>query len=165
MTKTKARLAGTLAAAATLVLAGGTTALAERDHPEDGPHRSSGHANGPASAPVRHIDGMVLSKNAEARRFRMRAEGGRALLIRVSRTTVFERIAGFGGLHRGLSIEVNARRTARGLLASKIETRGSGRGSGDDAPGDDHGSGGHGADDPPGDDHGGDGADDGPNHT
>ena len=149
MTKSKARLAGILAATATLVLAGGTSAFAERDHPEDGTHHSSGHANGQANGAVRHIDGVVLSKDADARTFRMRTEGGRALAIRVSRTTVFERIAGFGRLHRGLAVEVNARRTAGGLLASKIETRGSGRSGGDT----------------PGDDHGGHGGDDGPNHT
>jgi hypothetical protein len=149
MTKTTARLAGILAAAATLVMAGGSAALAERDHPEDGPHHSAGHADGTVN--MRHIDGMVLSKNGDARTFRIRTESGRALRIRVSRTTEFERIAGFAGLHRGLAIEVNVRRTPSGLLATKVETR--------------RGGGGNGADDPAGDDHGGHGADDGPNHT
>jgi hypothetical protein len=48
---------------------GGTTALAQRDHPEDGPHHGQ---SGQASAVVKHFDGTVLSKNPDARTFRMR---------------------------------------------------------------------------------------------
>jgi len=151
MIKQTTRLAGILAgAAALLVAAGGTTAVADRDHPEDGPHQGD---SGQANAVVRHIDGTVLSKNPDARTFRMRTESGRTLKLRVTRRTEFERISGFGGLHRDLRIEVNAKRTDSGLVALKIETQGGGGGGGsDDGPGDDHGSGGH-------------GSDDGPNHT
>jgi uncharacterized membrane protein YgcG len=102
---------------------------------------------GPATAAVRHIDGTVVSKNAEVRSFQLSTQSG-TLRIRVGSATVFERISGFGGLRKGLEIEVDAKRTSNGLLATKIEPRESG-GGGNDGGGDDHG-GGH---------------DDGPNHT
>jgi hypothetical protein len=147
MNKQRTRLAGILAGAAALVVAGGgTTALANRDHPEDGPHQGQA---GQVSAVVKHYDGTVLSKNRDARTFKMRTESDRTLKFRVTGTTEFERISGFGGLSRDLRIEVNAKRTDNGLLALKVETQGGGGGGsgGDDSPGDDHGSGGHGADD------------------
>ncbi len=150
MIKQRTRIAGILAGAAALVVAGGgTTALADRNHPEDGPHQSQ---SGPTSAVVKHYDGTVLSKNRDARTFRMRTESGRTLKFRVTGRTKFERISGFGGLSRDLRIEVNAKRTDNGLLALKVETQGGGGGGGsggDGSPGDDHGSGGHGADDGP----------------
>jgi hypothetical protein len=92
---------------------------------------------------LKHFDGTVLSKNRQADTFRLRTESGREVKFRVNATTQFERIAGgFSGLHRGLRIEVDARRTDNGLLARHVQTRGgSGGGSG------------------------GGGADDGPNHT
>jgi len=102
---------------------------------------------GPASAAIRHIDGTVVSKSAKDRSFKMSTQSG-TLRIRVDSATVFERISGFGGLRKGLAIEVDAKRTGNGLLAKQIETQGGG--------GDDDGG---------GDDHGGHGADDGPNHT
>src|SRR5512134_711396 len=149
MIKHRARLAGILTTTAALVVGGGSSALAKRDHPEDGPHHAG---SGQASAVLRHIDGTVLSKNSDARTFRLRTEGGRTLRIRVNSTTRFERISGFAGLRRGLRVEVNAKRTDSGLLARSIETRGgggNGGGGADDPPGDDHRSGGHGADDGP----------------
>ena len=105
----------------------------------------------PAQAALRHIDGTVLSKNAADRTFRIATQNGNRIRIKVNSSTRFERIAGgFGGLHQGLRVEVDAKRTANGLLAVQVETRGGG--------GDDDG----GADDNGG---GGSGADDGPNHT
>lgn len=101
----------------------------------------------PASAAVRHIDGTVVSKNAKDRSFKLSTQSG-TLRIRVDSATVFERISGFGGLHKGLAVEVDAKQTSKGLLAKQVETQG---GGGDDNVG--------------GDDHGGHGADDGPNHT
>jgi hypothetical protein len=165
MIKQRIRFAGILAGAAALVIAGGgTTALADRDHPEDGPHQSQ---SGQTSAVVKHYDGTVLSKNRDARTFRMRTESGRTLKFRVTGRTEFERISGFDGLRRDLRVEVNAKRTDSGLRALKVETQGGGGGGSDDGPGDDHGSGGHGSDDGPGDDRGSGGhsSDDGPNHT
>lgn len=110
----------------------------------------------PAQAALRHIDGTVLSKNSDNRSFRIATQGGSRVRIKVTASTHFERIAGgFGGLHKGLRIEVDAKTTSNGLVATHVETRGGGGGGGaDDNGGDDHGSGG-----------GGGGADDGPNHT
>lgn len=109
----------------------------------------------PAQAAVRHIDGTVASKNAGNRTFRITTQNGNQVRIKVNGTTEFERIAGFGALHKGMQIEVDARQTANGLVAVQVEPQGGRGGSGggdDDSGGDDHGSGGG-------------GADDGPNHT
>lgn len=105
---------------------------------------------GPATAAVRHIDGTVVSKNVQSRSFQLSTQSG-TVRIRVGSATVFERISGFGGLRKGLEIEVDAKQTSSGLLATKIEPRESGGGS-EGGGGDDHGG------------HGG-GHDDGPNHT
>lgn len=180
-------LGAVLAAGMLVIAGGGTSALADRDHPEDGPHTGSGNN---ANAIVRQFEGTVLSKKRHPKRFRIRTESGAKRKFRVNAKTRFERISGFGGLDRGLGVEVDAKRTNRGLLAREVEKRGgasgdddgSGGGGTDDPPGDDHGSGGGGTDDPPGDDHGsggggaddplgddhgsgGGGSDDGPNHT
>lgn len=99
----------------------------------------------PAQAALRHIDGTVLSKDASNRTFKVTTQGGSTVRIKVTSSTKFQRIAGgFGGLHKGLAVEVEAKSTANGLVATHVETRGGG------------GGGGHG---------GGGGADDGPNHT
>lgn len=101
----------------------------------------------PAQAALRHIDGTVASKNADNHTFRVTTQSGNKLRIRVNSATEFQRIAGgFGGLHAGMQVEVEARQTANGLLATHVEPR-NGGGSG----GNDNGGGG--------------GADDGPNHT
>jgi hypothetical protein len=108
----------------------------------------------PAQAALRHIDGTVVSKNSDNRTFRISTQSGNMIRIKVNGTTEFERIAGFGALHKGMRIEVDAQSTSSGLLAKQIEPQGGngGGGGGDDSGGDDHGSGGG-------------GADDGPNHT
>ena len=101
-----------------------------------------------AQAALRHIDGTVLSKNSDNRTFRITTQGGSQVRIKVTSSTRFERISGFGGLHKGLQVEVDAKTTSNGLVATQVETRG---GGGGDDNGDDHDGGG--------------GADDGPNHT
>jgi hypothetical protein len=106
----------------------------------------------PASAALRHIDGTVVSKNGDNRTFKMSTQSG-TVTIKVNGTTKFDRLSGFGALHKGLAIEVNAASTSNGLVAKQVEPQGGG------------GSGGGGSDNPPGDDHGGHGGDDGPNHT
>lgn len=104
----------------------------------------------PAQAALRHIDGTVVSKDAGNRSFQIKTQSGNQLRIKVTSATKFQRIAGgFGGLHKGLRIEVEAKSTTNGLVATHVETPGGGGSSG----GDDKGGGGHG------------GADDGPNHT
>jgi uncharacterized membrane protein YgcG len=107
-----------------------------------------------AQAALRHIDGTVVSKNSDNRTFRISTQSGNTIRVKVNGTTDFERIAGFGALHKGMRIEVDARTTANGLVAKQVEPQGGsgGGGGGDDSSGDDHGGGGG-------------GADDGPNHT
>lgn len=107
----------------------------------------------PASAALRHIDGKVVSKNSDNRTFKLSTQSG-TIRIKVNSTTKFERLSGFGALHKGLAIEVDAAKTSNGLVAKQIEPQGGNGGSG-------------GSDDGPGDDHGGSGggSDDGPNHT
>lgn len=108
----------------------------------------------PAQGALRHIDGTVVSKNSDNRTFKLRTQNGNTVRIKVNSGTEFERIAGFGGLHKGLRIEVDARTSSNGLVAIQVEPQGGngGGGGGDDSGGEDHGSGGG-------------GADDGPNHT
>ena len=82
-----------------------------------------------AQAALRHFDGTVLSKNRDARTFRIETENGRTKKVRVNRSTEFERIdGGFSGLRRGLRVEVDAKRTDRGLLARQVEKRRAGSG-------------------------------------
>lgn len=106
----------------------------------------------PAQGALRHIDGTVVSKNSDSRSFRIATQSGNRIRVKVNSGTEFERIAGFGALHQGMAIEVDARTTSSGLVAIQVEPQGGNGGGGDDSGGDDHGSGGG-------------GADDGPNHT
>jgi uncharacterized protein DUF5666 len=107
----------------------------------------------PAQAALRHIDGTVGSKNASNHTFRLTTQSGNTVRVKVTSSTKFQRLAGFGALHKGLRVEVDAKTTSDGLVATQVETRGGGGGGGaDDTGGDDHGGGGG-------------GADDGPNHT
>jgi Domain of unknown function (DUF5666) len=102
----------------------------------------------PAQAALRHIDGTVVSKDAGTHSFRIKTQSGNQLRVKVTSRTHFQRIPGFGGLHKGLRIEVEAKRTSNGLVATQVETSGGGGGGADD-----NGGGGGG------------GADDGANHT
>lgn len=101
----------------------------------------------PAQAALRHIDGTVVSKNSDNRTIKLSTQSG-TVRIKVNGTTKFDRIAGFGALHKGMKVEVDAQKTSSGLVAKQIEPQGGGGGGGND-----HGGGGGG------------GADDGPNHT
>jgi hypothetical protein len=92
----------------------------------------------PAQAALRHIDGTVVSKNADNHSFRITTQNGNRVRIKVTSSTRFERIAGgFGGLHKGLQVEVDAKSTANGLVAAQVETRGGGGGGNDNGGGDD----------------------------
>jgi uncharacterized membrane protein YgcG len=106
---------------------------------------------GPAGAAVRHIDGTVVSKNAQSKSFQLSTQSG-TVRISVSSATVFDRISGFSALRKGLEVEVNAKQTSTGLVATKIEPRTSG--GGNESGGADDNGGSHGG-----------GHDDGPNHT
>jgi len=101
----------------------------------------------PAQAALRHIDGTVVSKNADNHSFRIKTQGGSQVRIKVTSSTRFQRIAGgFAGLHKGLAVEVDAKSTSNGLVATQVETPGGGGGGGG---ADDNGGGGGGADDDP----------------
>lgn len=88
-----------------------------------------------AEAALRHIDGTVLSKNSANRTFKITTQGG-AVRIKVTSSTKFQRLSGFGALRKGLRIEVEAKSTANGLVATHVETRqgGGGGGGADDGP-------------------------------
>jgi hypothetical protein len=89
----------------------------------------------PAQAALRHLDGTVVSKNADNNSFRIKMQSGNRIRIKVTSSTVFQRIAGgFGGLHKGLGVEVEAKSTSNGLVATHVETRGGGGGGADDGP-------------------------------
>ena len=89
---------------------------------------------GPAQAALRHIDGTVVSKNGDNRTVKLSTQSG-TVRVKVNGTTEFERIAGFGALHKGMRIEVEARSTSNGLVAKQIEPQGgSGGGGADDGP-------------------------------
>lgn len=101
----------------------------------------------PAQAAVRHIDGTVVSKNGDNHSFQIKTQSGNSIRIRVTPNTRFERLAGFGALRKGLAVEVNAKSTSNGLVATQVQTSSGGGGGGaDDAGGDNHGGRG-GADD------------------
>ena len=86
------------------------------------------------AAIAREFEGPVLSKNAEARTFRMNPENHANVTIKVTDSTKFQRIDGFAGLHRGLDVEVRATRDGDHWVASKVEkhVRGGGHGGGGD---------------------------------
>jgi len=88
----------------------------------------------PAQAALRHLDGTVVSKNPENRTFRISTQSGNKVRIEVNGATQFERIAGFGALHKGMRIQVDAQLTGSGLVAKKVEPQGSGGGGGADGP-------------------------------
>jgi hypothetical protein len=88
----------------------------------------------PAQAAVRHIDGTVVSKNADNHSFQIKTQSGNRIRIRVTSSTKFQRISGFGGLHKGLAVEVEAKSSSNGLVATHVETRGGGGGGADDGP-------------------------------
>lgn len=100
-----------------------------------------------AQAALRHVDGTVVSKDPGSRTFKISTQSG-SVRVSVNAGTEFERIpGGFGGLKKGMRIEVDAQRTGSGLVAKQVEPQAGGGGGGDDG-------GGH---------HG--GHDDGLNHT
>ena len=102
------------------------------------------------AAAVRQFEGTVVSVNRDARTFRLRDTERGTVRIRVTASTRFERIAGFGGLRAGMTnIESTVRRSNGRWIATDVERSGGGG---------QHGGGGR--DDNGGDRHGGRGSDD-----
>lgn len=83
-------------------------------------------AAAPATA-LRQFEGTVLSVNRDARTFRLRDSERGTVRIRVNRGTRYERIAGFGGLERGMTnIEATVRRSGGRWIARDVERSGGG---------------------------------------
>ena len=91
-----------------------------------------------AQAALRHLDGTIVSKNVGAKTFQISTQNGKQFRIKINANTVFQRITGgFGGLHKGMRVEVEAKQTNNGLLAKHVEPKESGGGGGggaDDGP-------------------------------
>jgi lipopolysaccharide export LptBFGC system permease protein LptF len=92
---------------------------------------------------LREFEGTVVSKNREARSFRLRDEG-RTVRIFVTRNTRYERLSGFGAIKVGArNIESTVHRRNGRWIAREVERsgrddrRGGGRDDrgGDDNPG------------------------------
>jgi hypothetical protein len=90
------------------------------------------------SAAVREFEGTVVSVNRDARTFRLRDTERGTVRIRVTRSTRFERIAGFGGLRAGLTnIEATVHRSGGHWVAGEVERSGDDDDGGDDDRGHD----------------------------
>jgi len=122
MTRKLFRTTAVTAATALAVAPAGTTA---------------GAAPATGSAAQRQFEGTVVSKNAEARTFRLRDSERRTVRIRVTANTRFERIDGFTGLKVGAkNIESTVRRRHGRWIAVDVErSGGGGQHGGDDSPG------------------------------
>ena len=117
-------------------------------------------ASAQASGLVRHIEGPIVAIDRAARTFTVRDREHRNALatVKVTSSTRFDNVAGFGALHRGERVEVKAVRANGALAATKVQRGAREAEAGDDRggrgiePGDDRGHDGPGHD--RGDDHG-----------
>ncbi len=96
----------------------------------------AGAAPTAGSAVLRQFEGTVVSKDGQARTFRLRDSERGTVRIRVTSNTRFERIAGFAGLKVGASnIESTVRRRDGRWIAVDVErSGGGGEHGGDDSP-------------------------------
>ena len=95
----------------------------------------TGAAPAPAAAAVAtEYEGTIVSVDRASRTFRLRDSERGTIRIRVTRTTRYERLAGFRSLRRGMTrIESTVRRTNGRWVASSVErSGGGGRHGGDD---------------------------------
>jgi hypothetical protein len=89
----------------------------------------AGAAAAPAahSAAARQFEGTVVSVNTSARTFRLRDAERGTVQIRVTRSTSFERLSGFGALRAGLGdVEATVRRANGRWVALHVERSGGG---------------------------------------
>ena len=88
---------------------------------------SAAAAPAAGSAVLREFEGTVVSKNAEARTFRLRDTERGTARIRVTANTRFERVDGFRGLKVGATnIESTVRRRDGRWIAIEVERSGGG---------------------------------------
>ena len=80
---------------------------------------------GASAAVVRaaHFDGQVVAVDRAARTVTVRDDESGSARVKVTRSTRFERIAGFAGVRRGMEVEVTARRSNGRWVAIEIERR------------------------------------------
>ncbi len=104
---------------------------------------TAGAAPSAGSAALRQFEGTVVSKDRDARTFRLRDSERGTIRIRVTNNTRFERIAGFAELKVGATnIESTVRRRDGRWIAVEVErSGGGGEHGGDDSGGDDNPSG------------------------
>jgi hypothetical protein len=82
-------------------------------------------ASAQAGRLVRHIEGPIVAIDRAARTFTVRDREHRNALstVKVTATTRFDHLAGFGALHKGQRVDVKAVR-ANGALAATRDDRG-----------------------------------------
>ena len=84
-------------------------------------------AAAPASAAAAQFEGRIVSVNRDAKTFRIHDSERGTKRIKVTRSTTFERVNGFAGLHKGMRrIEVTAKRKNGRWVASHVERSGGG---------------------------------------
>ena len=85
-------------------------------------------AAAPASAAAAQFEGRIVSVNRDAKTFRIHDSERGTKRIKVTRSTTFERVNGFAGLHKGMRrIEVTTFRKKNGRwVATEVERSGGG---------------------------------------
>jgi hypothetical protein len=79
------------------------------------------------AAATRHFEGTVVSVDRSSRTFRLRDSERGTIRVKVTGRTSYERIAGFGGIKRGLTrVEVTVRRSNGQWVATHVEISGGG---------------------------------------
>ena len=90
-------------------------------------------SSGVASAATRQYEGTVVSVNRDARTFRLHDAERGTVRVKVTRSTRFERIAGFSSLRRGMRrVEATVRRSNGRWVATLVERSGGGGSHGGD---------------------------------
>ncbi|MGZ4180527.1 MAG: DUF5666 domain-containing protein [Solirubrobacteraceae bacterium] len=84
---------------------------------------ASASASAQANRLVRHIEGPIVAIDRAARTFTVRDREHRAVLatVKVTPSTRFDNVAGFGALHRGQRVDVRAVRANGAVSATKVE--------------------------------------------
>jgi hypothetical protein len=70
------------------------------------PAQDGSRSKAVATDHFREFEGRILSVKRSNHTFRMRNRHGAKVRIKVTRHTLFDELAGFGSLHRGLRVEV-----------------------------------------------------------